>query len=149
MGNFSGKISNFCPLQTLAGALSFIMKNSTNKGGINMPKIYTSGSFSLNMLGADECILRVRRITKEEATEILRCNEFTSAVGHASTAAVMSQLLGVEIPFNRVEVRLEKGDKVVVFQLMRRVEEGKVLTVEELENFPTALFLVEVVDVVE
>ena len=40
-------------------------------------------------------------ITVEEARELVEDNNLDSAVGHASTAQVMTTLLGVEIPTNR------------------------------------------------
>lgn len=40
----------------------------------------------------------------------------TSAVGHADTAAVFSNVLGVEIPCNRATVALKEGDVTLVGQ---------------------------------
>ncbi len=79
------------------------------------------------------------RISKEEATKLLKENEFISAVGHKGTAEVMSELLGVEIPVNRVRVEMEEGDTAIVFRVLVRLEEGKVLSKEELERLPHEL----------
>lgn len=57
-----------------------------------------------------------------------------SAIGHASTAEIMSTLLGVEIPVNRQMFEQQPGQSAIVFKLNGRPEEGKILTVEEIEK---------------
>jgi hypothetical protein len=50
---------------------------------------------------------------------------FTSVVGHQDTANVLTTLLGVEVPMNRVSVRLEAGDVLYVAQVTGgRLPEG-------------------------
>lgn len=41
---------------------------------------------------------------------------FESCIGHADTAAVISNLLGVDLPMNRQSVTLEENETVVVAQ---------------------------------
>lgn len=41
---------------------------------------------------------------------------FESAIGHADTARIVSGMLGVELPANRVNVKLAKGEKMIVAQ---------------------------------
>ena len=51
--------------------------------------------------------------------------EIISAVGHPDTAAVISDLLGKEVPANRISISLEKGDVLYVAQLLGgRLPEG-------------------------
>jgi len=51
--------------------------------------------------------------------------EFVSAVGHADTAAVLATTLGVEVPCNRVSVKLEEGTELIVAQIVGgRLPEG-------------------------
>ena len=51
--------------------------------------------------------------------------ETISAVGHPDTAAVISDLLGKEVPANRISISLEKGDVLYVAQLLGgRLPEG-------------------------
>jgi len=57
-----------------------------------------------------------------------------SIVGHQSTANLLSQLIGIEIPVNRVDYRLTENDVLLVFTVPTRLPEGKVLTVEELKQ---------------
>jgi hypothetical protein len=58
---------------------------------------------------------------------------YTSAVGHESTAAIMSELLGVQVPMNRVQVAPVAGDKLLCFKLKQRAPEGVILNREEIE----------------
>ena len=92
--------------------------------------------------------LRVREVSLSEAREMINDRTFTSAVGHESTAQVLSTLLGVEVPPNRIAISLKKGDGLLVFQLLVRLEEGRVLTSEEVEALvregKVKLYLVEV-----
>lgn len=56
-----------------------------------------------------------------------------SAIGHDATAKIMSNLLGREVPTNRIEYRQSIGDIAVVFKLNGRPPEGKILSLEEME----------------
>jgi hypothetical protein len=76
----------------------------------------------------------LRKISLKEAKEILSEIHFTSAVGHEATAKVLSELLGINIPFNRITVKLKAGDMCIHFALKTRLPEGKILTEEELKQ---------------
>ncbi len=72
-------------------------------------------AFSVNMLMEFPALVRIQRMTLEEArAEIVR--GFTSAVGHASTAEIFSELLGVPIPYCRCDVTLLPGDRALLGQ---------------------------------
>ena len=48
-----------------------------------------------------------------------------SAIGHADTAAVVSSIIGIEIPMNRINVALKQGDVLYVAQIVGgRLPEG-------------------------
>jgi len=74
-----------------------------------------------------------RIISVQEACKLL-ANGFVSAVGHHSTAEIMSMVLGISVPYNRVQVYLEPGDEAVCFVLKARPPEGRVLSREELQQ---------------
>lgn len=76
----------------------------------------------------------LRDITVEEARELAEDNDLDSAVGHASTAQVMTALLGVEIPANRQLFVQQPGQQALVFKLNGRPAEGKILTAAEIEE---------------
>lgn len=71
------------------------------------------------------------RVGVEQVKEILK-NGFVSAVGHESTAKVLSELLGMEIPTNRITVDMKIGDVAIAVQFLKRLPEGKVLNETEL-----------------
>uniref|UniRef100_UPI0033900486 STIV orfB116 family protein n=1 Tax=Enterocloster aldenensis TaxID=358742 RepID=UPI0033900486 len=56
-----------------------------------------------------------------------------SAIGHASTAEIMTTLLEADIPVNRQMFTQDVGQRALVFKLSGRPEEGKILTTEEIE----------------
>jgi hypothetical protein len=104
---------------------------------------YLLNAFSLSMLPTDTpVILSVRGVDVEEVRKLLG-SDFISAIGHESTAALLSNILGVDVKFNRTAVKLEPGDMAVVFQLLGRPPEGRVLTVEELRGIEHRFFVVE------
>jgi hypothetical protein len=75
-----------------------------------------------------------RKISVDKTRQILSSSEFTSAIGHETTAKFLTQLLGIDIPFNRIQIKMRKGDKAIVFKLIDRLPEGKVLSETELKN---------------
>jgi len=92
----------------------------------------------------DQFTVKFRKIDKEKAKEILKNNEFVSAVGHQATADVLTAILGVQIPMNRIAVKMDKGDVGVHFFLKQRLPEGAVLGKEDLERLEYDLILSEV-----
>ncbi|HMT02319.1 MAG TPA: DUF1874 domain-containing protein [Burkholderiales bacterium] len=76
---------------------------------------------------------RYQRIGLDWAKAIVQ-DEFESAVGHQSTCDVLSALLEINVPLNRQMYKQEVGDTALVFKLNGRPEEGKILTVEEIEQ---------------
>jgi len=83
-----------------------------------------------------------RPISVDEALELLE-GGFVSAVGHEGTAQVLSQLLGVKVPVSRIQIRMNVGDKALVFRILTRLPEGKILTEEELKKLPWTIGLLE------
>jgi hypothetical protein len=103
-----------------------------------MGQLYICNAFSLNMLGeippAGRTI-KVRPLTLEEVRSLLQQGQgYESAVGHEATASVISTLLGLPVEARRVAITLSPGDRVVVFQLRMRLEEGRILNKEEVES---------------
>ena len=73
------------------------------------------------------------KITLEQAKKMVS-NGFQSAIGHESTAKIISTLLEIDCPVNRIMYKQEVGDDALVFKLNGRPEEGKILTVDEIEE---------------
>lgn len=76
----------------------------------------------------------LKTITTEEAINLASKNEIDSAVGHASTAQILTEILGIEVPMNRQMFAQETGQQALVFKLHGRPEEGKILTRTEIEE---------------
>ncbi len=111
--------------------------------------LFVANAFSLGMLQASPqpLTLRVRVLSLEEVRSLLK-EGYVSAVGHQATAEILTLLLGTSVPSNRVSITLSQGDRVIVFQLRTRLEEGRVLSKEEVEALHrqglTSFYLVEV-----
>ena len=75
--------------------------------------MFILNAFSLNMIVGDANVA-VREVSRTMAASLAA--HCTSAVGHADTAAVFSNVLGVEIPCNRATVALKEGDVALVGQ---------------------------------
>jgi hypothetical protein len=84
-----------------------------------------TNAFSLNMLDSLSSTIKTIELQKEAVKETLKVNAWRSVVGHVDTAAVFTDELGVEIPFNRESVSLKQGDVVLVGQYVGpRLNEG-------------------------
>lgn len=83
-----------------------------------MKKILTN-AFSIQMLQKGGVV----RFEEIDAIDIP--SDVASAVGHADTAAVLSDLLGFEVPMNRDFVTLDEDTELYVAQLVGgRLPEG-------------------------
>ena len=82
-------------------------------------KKYLVNAFSIQMLSGPATV----RFDEIDATEVPA--DVVSAVGHADTAAVLSDLLGFEVPMNRINISLDENTELYVAQLMGgRLPEG-------------------------
>lgn len=90
---------------------------------LNTSILTTAGSYNLT------------DITLEQARQIVADNagNLDSAIGHQSTADIMTTLLGVDVSVNRQMFTQEVGQQALVFKLNGRPEEGKILTAAEIE----------------
>lgn len=85
--------------------------------------IVLGNAFSLQMLDSDADI-SVRTLTLEQAQNLLK-GGFVSCIGHADTANVLTDMLGMPVEPNRINVRLEPDTVLVVAQIMGgRLPEG-------------------------
>ena len=104
-----------------------------------MNKLYIANAFSLNMLTEKQHHLEVLEVTINEVKYVIneaidKGIEVIGAIGHLSTAQVLSQLLNINLPMDRKAIKLRRGDTAIIFQLMERLPEGKVLSTEELQQ---------------
>jgi len=59
---------------------------------------------------------------------------FRSAIGHESTAQIISELLDIDCKVNRIQYKQKTGESAFVFKLKSRPPEGKILSREEIEE---------------
>ena len=83
-----------------------------------------------------------RPVGVSAARELVGSHPWLSAIGHASAAHALSQLLGVKCSMNRVAVRQQPGDVAIVLRLSGRLGEGEVLDREGLERVGYTLTLI-------
>ena len=93
---------------------------------LNTPILTKFGKYQYNEISLDRA--------REIAQQANGFNQLVSAVGHQSTCDILTKLLGVTIPMNRIEYKQEIGSAALIFKLKGRPEEGKILTVEEIEE---------------
>lgn len=74
------------------------------------------------------------KINLKKVMRLMKNAEIMSAIGHTSTASILSTLLGVKMKTNRIKYQHTKDDICIVFQLRDRVEEGKILNEKEIEE---------------
>jgi len=116
---------------------------------------YLVNAFSLNMLSGDNFTLSIKKLTVDEARNILAPEGHLDpgvvlAIGHADAAAIVGTLLSlpeedvarmVEAAKNRPTVKMATGDKAVVAQYIGpRLPEG---TTRPPEGAKIEFFLVE------
>ena len=89
---------------------------------LNTSIVTTTGTFKLEDISLDTA----RKLVVE--------NEILSAIGHKSTADILTTLLKKEIPANRIEYAQNVNEKALVFKLNGRPEEGKILTSDEIQE---------------
>lgn len=87
----------------------------------------------------DELIIYYKKLTVDEVKRALS-NGFISAIGHESTAEIITELIGVDVPFQRYNVNLKSGDIAICFQISPRPPEATILTKEEIERDYTFTF---------
>lgn len=76
--------------------------------------------------GADG-VWHMATISAGQAVELVAARDFTSAVGHESSAAAMSSALGVTVAANRLTVCPAPGDQFLCMRLHQRPPEGVIL----------------------
>lgn len=105
---------------------------STEKSAKRLVLLNTSivsayGTYEYQPLALDEAKALVREF--QHHGKVVQ-----SAVGHQSTADLLSVLLNYQVPVNRTEFKQTSHDLALVFKLRSRPPEGKVLNRDEIES---------------
>jgi len=107
----------------------------------NLARLYLLNSPITPIKDENKCVIIVKRTKDVEYIKkfinflknVLGF-EVISAIGHQTTAKVLSAILGFEVPTQRISIELDRGDVAVAFALDTRLPEGKVLSEEELRR---------------
>jgi Domain of unknown function (DUF1874) len=94
---------------------------------VNTSILTSYGTFNYRPLPLGEARALVREFERDGKT-------IKSAVGHQSTAELLSVLLEFEVPANRIELEQSTNDLALIFKLKQRPPEGKVLNRAEIEE---------------
>ena len=89
--------------------------------------IYLANALSLNMFNhiTSSFKINVKPISTAEASTILKSTKFTSAIGHADMANILTNILGVNITPNRITLNINPGDTLIIAQYIGpRLPEG-------------------------
>jgi hypothetical protein len=70
----------------------------------------------------------------ESARILINATDFSSYIGHESTAHILSRLLEKPISYSRKELKQKVGQMALVFRLKKRAQEGTILDEDELEK---------------
>ena len=73
-------------------------------------------------------------IELDKVKKIVKRGGVISAIGHQSTADILTKLLSVEVPMNRIVYNQQVGDTAIIFKLKSRADEGKILSIEEIDR---------------
>lgn len=88
---------------------------------------------------------RLTDLALEQAKELVAENRdnLLSAIGHESTAQIMTELLDVQVQVNRIQFAQESNQKAIVFKLNGRAPEGTILSKSEIEEIGYKFQLLE------
>jgi len=77
---------------------------------------------------------KLKEISLQEAQGLIKDNKgnLDSAIGHQSTADMMSMLLDVDVEVNRQFFKNQVGQTALIFKLKGRPEEGQILDIQDI-----------------
>jgi len=107
-----------------------------------MAKLYLANAFSINMVSNyiekyGPVALLVDEISLDMVKKLANDIEYelVNAIGHEGTAKLVGDLINKELKANRIEIKMEESDTIVVVQLLERLPESKVLSHEEIMDY--------------
>lgn len=88
-------------------------------------------------------------LTLAQAKDLAQANKdnLLSAIGHNATADVLTKLLGVDVPANRIVFSQDIGQQAIVLKMRGRLpDDVKDLTVDDMQQIGFDLFLLTRLD---
>jgi len=105
-------------------------------------EIFLVNGISPNMFMADELNIYMKKIDIAEARKIVQLRKPVSYIGHLGTAQALETLLGIHVPLNRSQLKIQSGE-MLVFTLNKRLNEGEIITsVEEINKIGYSIWYI-------
>lgn len=96
---------------------------------------YLANSLSINMFDFSKVIVKIEKINANEfCDEIRDSNNLINGIGHESTVNLVNSLCKTNYKVNRIMLKINRGDELYIINILERLQEGKILNIEELEN---------------
>jgi len=93
--------------------------------------IYLANGFSPSMVRLPVDV-EFTNVDVKEFCETIKHS--VNSVGHAGTIDLINKLCGSDLKMNRISIHAEIGDEIYIVLLTIRLEEGKVLSSEEIQQ---------------
>ena len=100
--------------------------------------IILTNTFSPLMLKHGDC--KVREIREREALMLLKRDGFDSAISHEVTAELLTKRWGFPVEFNRVDLSVHRGMRIIAACPQFRADKAREFTKEEIEEAPWRFF---------
>ena len=71
-------------------------------------------------------------LSVESARKLASQGNWISAIGHAATAESLSQLLGVHVELQRIDIEMQAGDQAIVLRLSSRLQHLTDVSIEQV-----------------
>lgn len=94
---------------------------------------FIANSFSPSMTPLPS-LVRFSEITLNEFCNAVKNSKTVNAIGHQGTVDVVNSLCESDLKMNRIQIKAQTGDTIYIITLMVRIEEGKVLSGDELKE---------------
>ena len=92
--------------------------------------IYIANGFSPAMLSKPPADVEFKEVDKDEFCEAV--TKGINTIGHQGTIDLVNSLCGTNLKMNRISIRADIGDQIYIVLVTVRLEEGKVLSKEEI-----------------
>lgn len=92
-------------------------------------KVYLANGFSPSML---PLAVEFKEVSDKEFCDAV--THAVNSIGHTGTIDLVNQLCGTSLAVNRVSIKVDIGDQIFIVLLTVRLEEGKVLSYEEIQK---------------
>lgn len=98
---------------------------------LNASTITVYGNFTYKAISLDQA----RMLAYNALDPMISPNDgILSAIGHQSTAEILTELLQIPIDMNRITFEHKVGQSAIMFKLKSRIPEGAILSREEVEK---------------